>query len=267
MGSDGTVTLKVIGEEAGRGYISFQTPEGRYAGNVYIYINRETGLLTGKYYSYSSYPDAVVSSYTLYGESTYDYQYSEDGKTKTDVSTDIYYEYDANGILTRANSTRSETVGEETKWTYKPAWAEKASEYSDYATTSYKTQTEIKNYTGGEVTGTTTTVESYKVKLSKTPENTWLNSFSPNGYRDYELISAERSETEKGTSEYGEEIKTTRVADLATTWSATEKTYSGSEQKYINWQEDTVTGSLRETRKGIEIYSWNNTKTRSTRRR
>lgn len=258
---DGTVTLKVTGEEARYGYIYFQTPEGEWAGSAYVYPDEKTGLLTGSYNDYSSYPDAVVSTYEIYGKSTSEEQYSKDQKTRTYTYTDTSYNYNADGILTRVWTNTQETVGEQTEWTYKPSWADEAYDYSDYATTSYKTRTETKDYTAGEPTNTTTSTESYKVKLIKTPENTWLDSFSPYGYEDYELISAERSETEKGTTESGEEIKITRVADLAKTFAATEKTSSDSDRKYISWQEDEVTGSVQETRKGTETYSWSNTET------
>ena len=302
VGDDGAVTLEVSGEEVREVCVYFQTPEGNWAGNAWLYLDEETGLMTGNNSYYSSYPDAVVSSYELYGNNTYDSQYSEDNKTSTSTnkqknyqydadgtltgyinynSTDIiqYSEdsktrtqvytytndyYDADGTLTNTQTTKQETVGEETKWQYKPEGAEDSRECSDYATTSIKSQTEYKYYTTGELTGTTTEVESYQVKLTKVPEREWLDSFQSGYYQDYELISAERSRTEKGTSQYSSndgEMETTRVADLTTTYTAKEESPSGSDYKYINWQEDTMTGSVQENRKGTETYSWDNTKT------
>lgn len=221
--------------------VNFTTEDGGWAGYAYLYDYDQDGVYTGTNNYYDSYPDGTISEYSM-SSSKDTTDYSDDQQTQTYNYEYTSYTYNADRNLTNKNSNTEKTVSQYVEWTY----GDNQETASNWVTTSRETEQEYLTYKDGEVTATDKTDEAYKVKAILPDDGSYISSFYGLGSSDYEILSASRVTTSKGTTEsdYGDE-KVITENDLVRTYAVKEDEYG-----YTSFVEDTVVGSTKETRKG-----------------
>ena len=296
-GEDNKVTVSVTGDNISHVSVSFDLDEYSSV-SFMLEKNEETGLYEGTDAHLEAYPDAVISSVDITadysdqhdeaaGKQTESYKayrfdgnasliqseedtkisqvtVSSDGKTQTSINQENFQYFDAKGTPTSTASSSRETVSARTEWIYQYEGSDEPTAITGWATTSLKEETANTIYDeDGKETSSRKTVDTYEVKLAKTPEGDGLEPFNPSQYREYQLVKGERTITEKGkTVNTYEGVRETTDSNLTTTYVMTEKDSDYQEgYKTAAEQETGRTGTVEETRKGTEKNDGDSTKT------
>ena len=290
VSDEGFVTLAVTGENINYIGVTFYGEDGNWAGMADLNLNEETGLYEGTNYYYDPETPYATAEYTVSAEQESSYEsetkksenkgkqytydrdrkltgweeydnstariYSDDEQTLTRVSDSSTVQYDAAGKTIAEDSTHEETVGSKLEWQVE-GYENKC---SDYATKTAKKETTRTEYSASGESFTRETVENFKVKLiDETPDDTWIPEFYADSYSftGYEIISGEKTVTEKGVSESEDYdgINLKRTEDLKTIYSVTANEDPDNPGYMTRVEEETgKTGTQTDVRKGSTEY-------------